>query len=193
MTLLELSVVVSIVSILLTVAVPSLRHYVANTRIATTADELVAALNMSRSEAIKRNTSVVICNSNDVDPDQPYDGSCSGAAEMEWHIGWMVYATPRSASPVAYETGTGKSTDNTPLLRVEQSRDDSITIYSNAVGTGFIHFDQSGFLRNSGTVLLAVCDERGEEHGRIISISRLGHPRILATSTSDPQFGCSPS
>lgn len=193
MTLLELSVVISIVGILTSIAVPNLRNYLANTRIATTTDELVTALNVARTEAIKRGTSVVLCSANDVDTDDPYSGNCDGAAQAQWHIGWMAYATPRSSNPIAYETGTGQPDDNTPLLQFQSARDDSITVISNAVGTGFIHFDQRGFLRNDGTVVLAICDERGAANGRIVSVSRLGHPRVLATSESDPQFGCTPS
>ena len=59
-SLIELVVVVALAGILLRLAVPPLRGALADQRAKTVAYETMAALNLARSEAIKRNTSVTL-------------------------------------------------------------------------------------------------------------------------------------
>jgi type IV fimbrial biogenesis protein FimT len=60
-TVIELLVTISVASILLAVAVPAFTQLAVNARLTTQANDVVAALNLARSEAIKRNTSVSFC------------------------------------------------------------------------------------------------------------------------------------
>jgi type IV fimbrial biogenesis protein FimT len=60
-TLLELMTTILVGSVLLAIAVPSFRQMSASNRLTTQANDVVAALNLSRSEAIKRNTSITFC------------------------------------------------------------------------------------------------------------------------------------
>lgn len=57
-TLIELLVTLAVAAILLAIGVPGLRNILLTNRLATTANEVVAALNLARSEAIKRNARV---------------------------------------------------------------------------------------------------------------------------------------
>ena len=57
-TLIELMVTLAVAAILLAVGVPGLRNILLSNRLATTANDVVVALNLARSEAIKRNTRV---------------------------------------------------------------------------------------------------------------------------------------
>src|SRR5512135_410213 len=59
-TLTELMVTIVIVGILTSVAVPSFRSFIVSQRIKSTSFDLIAALNMTRSEAIKRNIIVIV-------------------------------------------------------------------------------------------------------------------------------------
>ena len=59
-TLLELVIVIALIGILLRLAVPPLRGALADQRAKTVAYETMAALNLARSEAIKRNTNVTL-------------------------------------------------------------------------------------------------------------------------------------
>jgi type IV fimbrial biogenesis protein FimT len=59
-TLLELMVTVAVLSILLTLGVPAFGDLVRNNRIATQANQLVAAINIARSEAVKRGRNVQV-------------------------------------------------------------------------------------------------------------------------------------
>lgn len=54
-------VTITVASILLAVAIPAFRTLTASTRLTSQANDFVAAMNLARSEAIKRNTSVAFC------------------------------------------------------------------------------------------------------------------------------------
>lgn len=60
-TIVELMVTVAVAGILLAVAVPSFNQMAVNSRLTAQVNDVVAALNLARSEAIKRNTSVTFC------------------------------------------------------------------------------------------------------------------------------------
>ncbi|MDO1527504.1 GspH/FimT family pseudopilin [Fulvimonas sp. R45] len=60
-TLVELMVTVAVLAILLAIAVPSFRSLTLSNRLATTANDIVGALNTARMEAVKRNASVQFC------------------------------------------------------------------------------------------------------------------------------------
>lgn len=60
-TIVELMFTVFIAAILFAVAVPSFRQMMANNRLATQSNDMIGAVNIARSEAITRNTDVVLC------------------------------------------------------------------------------------------------------------------------------------
>jgi type IV fimbrial biogenesis protein FimT len=59
-TLLELMVVIAVLAVLVTAGVPGFRDLIQNNRAATQANELVTALYLARSEAIKRSRNVEV-------------------------------------------------------------------------------------------------------------------------------------
>lgn len=59
-TMTELMVTLSVTAILTTVALPSFRDYIANQRVRSAAQDLFSSLLYARSEAIKRNETVLI-------------------------------------------------------------------------------------------------------------------------------------
>ena len=63
-TLVELMITLAVAVILLVIAVPSFRTMTISNRLTTTANDVVAALNTARMEAIKRNASVQFCSNN---------------------------------------------------------------------------------------------------------------------------------
>lgn len=85
-TLIELMVTVAVSAIVLSVAVPGFQDLIRNNRLATQANQLVTALNLARSEAIKRGVRVTVCKTNDPDATTP---SCSTSAN--WQQGFIVF------------------------------------------------------------------------------------------------------
>jgi type IV fimbrial biogenesis protein FimT len=78
-TLIELMVTVAIAALLLTVAIPSFRSILQNSRLATQANEFVTATTLARSEASRRSVSVFVT---------ALDAS---TATNEWGPGWRVW------------------------------------------------------------------------------------------------------
>lgn len=60
-SLIELMVTIAVAAVLLSVAIPSFRNLILSNELSTVTNEWVTAINMARSEAIKRNAGVVVC------------------------------------------------------------------------------------------------------------------------------------
>ncbi len=107
-TLIELMVTLTVAAILLAIAVPSFTYLTVSSKLTTTANDLVAALNVARSEAIKRNT-VVNVNA---------DGSVSITAGSPAVTTTLRAAIPVQTSVINY--GSAQALEATPMgiLRV---------------------------------------------------------------------------
>ena len=93
-TLMEALVTLAIMGILLALALPSMRAFVIQNRLAAETRLLIAALTLARNEAVKRGSAVQICRSSNADADH---ARCSGAASgdrggADWGAGWLVLA-----------------------------------------------------------------------------------------------------
>lgn len=64
-TLIELMVTVAVLAIIASIAMPVMQSLIATNRLSGASTELVAALQLARSEAIRRNAPVVVCGSSD--------------------------------------------------------------------------------------------------------------------------------
>lgn len=82
-TLIELLVTISLASILLAIAVPSFRELTIGNRLTTQANEFAAAVQLARSEAIKRNRNVTLCR---VASNQPDTCVTSSADWTNWIV-----------------------------------------------------------------------------------------------------------
>lgn len=60
-TLIELMITVAVLAILVGLGVPSFRDFIVGSRLTTQTNELVAAINLGRSEAVKRNRAISFC------------------------------------------------------------------------------------------------------------------------------------
>jgi type IV fimbrial biogenesis protein FimT len=92
-TLVELIVTLAVAAILMGTAVPSFTSLVNSNRLATQANDLLGAMMIARSEAIRLNRRVILCSSSD-------GATCSSDAGR-WN-GWLVFAdNNRNDSPTA--------------------------------------------------------------------------------------------
>jgi len=79
-TLLELMVIIAILAILITLALPSFQSTLRSNRVATTSNELLASLSLARSEGIRSTKGGGVCTS--------VNGTACGGG---WNDGWMVW------------------------------------------------------------------------------------------------------
>ncbi len=141
----ELMITVAIVGILLTVGVPSLRAFVQGNQLIASTNELVSALHIARSEAIKLNNSVSICTSNS-------GVNCAGAGANNWANGWIVFVDDDGDGATAGNLAgcTAATIGGECLLRVQDNiNDPQITVRgrlqsNNAVMISALTFTSRG-------------------------------------------------
>lgn len=89
-TLIELLVTVAVAAIVLGIAIPSFNSQISNSRSLMLGEDLAAALNFVRSEAVKRNAQVTLCASDN-------GANCTGDVWTDGYIAF-VDGAPNDAS-----------------------------------------------------------------------------------------------
>lgn len=82
-TLLELMTAIAVLGVLTAVGVPAFTNIMRNNQIAAESSDLVMALSLARSEAVKRGMRVSVCAAGAV------ANTCAGGAN--WGNGWLVF------------------------------------------------------------------------------------------------------
>jgi prepilin-type N-terminal cleavage/methylation domain-containing protein len=148
-TLVEALVVVSIMAVLATVAVPNLAAAVARQRTVDTANTLVGSMHMARLEAVRRNVVVTVCRSTDPMAADQAGRACSNAVAgtvpaADWGAGWIVFARSGAANPADADPGVFEPGD-TVLFRTAF---DNVGVTRNVInaniGSGPIAFRGDG-------------------------------------------------
>ncbi|MBA2408604.1 MAG: GspH/FimT family pseudopilin [Gammaproteobacteria bacterium] len=166
-TLVELVVALAVAAILLTIAIPSFQTLIQSNRMAANANEFIAALNLARSEAIKRGVAVTLCK------DGGSASACNNAAN--WEAGWIVFSDLN---------GDGVVDAGDEVLRVYPALDSGYTFNGNNNVTNRVTYNRRGMGTN-GT--LVMCDDRGfGEHARAIGIARTGRAQAEHATEADP-------
>ncbi len=161
----ELIVVVTIAGILITLAVPNLRDVIRNSRITSATNELVATLNLARSEALKRHAQVRVCAAPAAPTsDDPTEALCEPGTDLSG--GWMIVA----------ENVTDPLPEWVPIRVSTPSGATQIITDSGSTENFQIAFDPQGRMMDTATVTFSICDDRTppEEHGRYITVAQSG-------------------
>lgn len=129
LTLVELLVTLAIVAVGAAIAAPSFKGMIADTRLSAQANDLLASLKYTRSEAVKRNARVSMCK-------KASDATCAvtDTATANWQGGWLVFVDGGAV-------GTIDGTDTIlrvqgPLAASTLIGDGAITNYVSYLGTG---------------------------------------------------------
>lgn len=132
-SLLEMMVAIVILAILLAIAVPSFKTTIQKHRLRSAADNLQAAVDYARSEAVLRATYVSLCASAD-------GATCSAAKTYE--TGWLVYAHP-VATTTAADTYNADPSKGMLLLRAGEALK---MVSARALDANVVTFGQQGQL-----------------------------------------------
>jgi type IV fimbrial biogenesis protein FimT len=166
-TLLELIVTLAIIAILAALAIPSFQEMIANNRIAAHTNDFLSALNLARSEAVKRGKRVVMCVSSD---------GLGCAASGDWAQGWIVFLDTNNNAAV--ETASGDV-----VLRTHGALDGSDTLSGTTDLSRYISFAPNGFTRltngafQSGVLTFGLCSSYGQRN--TIAINNTGRAAIV--------------
>lgn len=170
-TLFELLMIVSIAAVLSALAAPSLQLVVHSNRLVSASNNFFSTLFMARSEAIKRNSRVVICPSGD-------GQAC--AMSGGWEQGWLVFHDMNN---------NAQRNTNESLIQWSLPLHDSLVLTGNTTVSKYISFDGTGAARQlsgafqAGTLTLCRISNSSTQ-ARKITINAVGRPRVRTFTTS---------
>jgi type IV fimbrial biogenesis protein FimT len=151
-TILELMVVVAIVGILMAVAVPAMGNFIRNGRITAAANDVMAALHFTRSEAIKRRQPVTLCTSANAMQANNTANTNATCADSEFLTGWIVF--------VDLNQDGQRDPAGELLLLSHAPMNPQITAASSA-DPFLVTYLLNGFALNPNGASIALCDQRG--------------------------------
>jgi len=166
-SLIELLVVMAIAAVLLGIGVPNMQQYVVSSRLSTAANDFFTALNLARSEAVRRGAQVTLIT--------------NGAANSrDWTSGWTMFVDANN---------DGALSAGEEVLRVGAAQDAPMTIFGSANFGTSVAFDSSGRLTSGGgsfvichgTALVA----DGIARSRALILNSAGRARIAFDSNGD--------
>jgi len=175
-TLMELMIAVAIVGILVAIGGPSMRSFVQGNRLIASSNELLSAFHIARSEAIKLNARVTICESDN-------GTSCTAPGTGNWKSGWIVFV---DANGDLTGTGSRCTAPNTDcLLRSHGAIDDDFLSLLGSNGVSSFTFTSRGLPKavtgvpQSGTFSLCEFNDNNVVTGsRAVILSFSGRVRI---------------
>lgn len=185
-TMIELLVVITISAILVATAIPSFQWFIARNRASNASNDLLAALQLARAEAIRRGAPVSVCrtlNPNAVDSKSVPKLECSGTAgapygENDWGSGYITFAKVGGTTNVQLE-------DNDVVLRRQQpTRVGALHafIVSNLGANEVITFNGNGFSMGA-TPTFAIDYRKSSETNVENNLTGAGRCLVIAAGT----------
>lgn len=163
-TLVELLAVMAILAITLSVATPSMRYLLYKSELRAQLSRLLTSINLVRSEAVARNTSVSMCPSLSPGAALPV---CSGS----YQDGWIIYSNPNRDAVV--DSGTDE------IVAVFEGLPEGYSLTNRAASKAakdLITYFSDGSSRKPRTLM--ICPPAGAAiPSRSVVMNRMGRPR----------------
>lgn len=175
-TLIELIITLTLAAILLTIGIPSFQTTLQSNRRVTQVNELISALNIARSEAIKRGNQVFICISN--------NGTSCVTGSGAWETGWIIFVD---------NNGNSTLDNNDTIINVHGQFPSSITVRAGSAFSNWIAYLSNGTSRGNGTATtdtdsnrtFRICDSQGVSQARLIVINATGRSTVRGNQSGD--------
>lgn len=187
-TLIELMFTLIVLAVLLGIGVPNFRDFIRNSRLSSAANDLLADLNLARSEAVKRRVPVTLCKST--------DGTSCATDNAAPFLRWIVFVDDLNSAVASTDDGNG-IVNGAELVLMDRTV--SATLNAPAAGR-FVIYQGSGFPATAADSLTRVifCDERGSaisvggiSAARALTVAPTGRAAVTRDkSTIDTLGGC---
>lgn len=160
-TLIELMITLSIATIMILVAIPSMSGFFSNNKLAQRANDIVSSLHFARSTALSRETTISLCASSD-------QLSCNGSAD--WSQGWLAWVDTNSDANL--DAG-----EEILYVNALDARPNTIVLDAGNA----ISFFSTGMNNVAPGVRINfnICEAPGSI-GRLISLGITGNPAIIS-------------
>ena len=170
-TMIEMMAAMVIIAIVGAISIPSFMTMIRNRRLTTVANDMLGSLMNARTEAVKRQSQVVLCATPDATLAQPV---CSGNGAT----GWVVFQDTN---------GNWALDAGEPIIERRPDIDTTITVRSDG---SIIAFSPSGFAVPTAVLAamrnVVLCDARGivstgtGSTARAVTISVTGRARVVS-------------
>lgn len=128
-SLLELLITVAVGGVLVAIAVPGFQSLMTNNRVNQYSNEFLTALNLTRSEAVKRGNRVTLCRS--------FNGTSCTTTAGGWESGWVIFED---------ENNDGLF-DSNDVIQQHSGLDSLLTLNGDANTADYISFSKNGTAR----------------------------------------------
>jgi len=180
----ELMLTIMVLMVVAAVALPSYRTIILHTRLTTQIHDFSAALNLARSEAVKRGYKVTVCPSTN-------QASCAGGTQ--WETGWIVFVDVDGDQTV--DTADTREV----VLRATPVLTSGYTLRGTASSSVATHVtaDPKGQLSGTGEFML--CENLTADPSRAVLVSTVGRIAIAEhqdgvpiDALGNPMTDCTP-
>jgi type IV fimbrial biogenesis protein FimT len=170
-TLGELMLTLLILVVVAALAAPSYREIIRSARLTTQIHDFSAALNLARSEAVKRGYKVTVCPSTD-------QATCAGGTQ--WETGWIVFVD------VDGDQTVDTSDTREVVLRATPALASGYTLRGTASSSVATHVtaDPKGQLSDTGEFML--CENLAPNPARAVLVTMVGRIAIAANEDGVP-------
>lgn len=186
-SLIELMITIAVVAILTAIAWPNFRDFMHRNTATSQANQVLAALQYARNEAVSRRYPTALC------------GSTSGTActsnDTNFENGWMIWRDGTLSGTPSY---SAVATSKDELLRVAQVQNGvSIRSFGGSGSAALIAFDQRGAVigAGGGTTNIVICaknsssDDLGTNServpGKYVRVDASGRITVQTLAASD--------
>ena len=166
-TLIELMVTVAVLAILSSIAIPSMIQLIDKSRVSGTVSEYVAAINLARSEAVRRGGRVTIC--------AAQTPTACKAGGGDWTAGYIVFADD---GPAPGDPGTPRTLDAGEEVIKQRGDWAGVATVLGPATVRRISYVASGRLEAGTMVGAIVFTPSTNTEQRRVCIDRSGRPRI---------------
>ncbi len=170
-TIFELMIAVALISVMLTMGLPSFSNTIEQNQLSTKINELISTLQYARSESVKTGKRVTVCMSD--------DGVNCGASGYE--DGWLVFVDDAPADG-NYDAGE-------QLLKIHEALDANITLRGNNRFANFISYLPTGGIANADPDAaqdhFVLCKSADTTKSRAVFVITSGRARVAKDTNND--------